>query len=98
MKILVVCPKFYPSFVSGGVVRVAYDMCKLLVKRGHDVTVYTSNALDKASCIKDTNCIVDVDGIKVHYFKSLFWKQAWQLKLFITPGLVKEVKKEIQSF
>ena len=43
MKILQVCQSFYPCFASGGVAKVAYDISKELVSKGHEVTVYTTD-------------------------------------------------------
>ena len=98
MRILMVCAKFYPSTESGGVVRFTYDLATKLVASGHDVTVYTSAAMDSGSCVKETNQIVDVEGIKVRYFQSIFWKQAWSRKLWVTPRLIKTAKDELHRF
>ena len=48
MKILQICPIFPPSQLSfgSGVTSVVYHLCKELVRTGHEVTVYTSAALD----------------------------------------------------
>ena len=47
MKFLQVIPAFYPAHAYGGTVEVAYHISKELVRRGHEVTVYTSDSLDK---------------------------------------------------
>ena len=47
MKILQVIPAFYPAMAYGGTVTVAYHLSRDLVRRGHEVTVYTSDSLDK---------------------------------------------------
>lgn len=47
MKILQVIPAFYPAWAYGGTVNAAYHLSKELARRGHEVTVYTSDALDK---------------------------------------------------
>jgi hypothetical protein len=48
MKILQVCPIFppRPKEVGAGVTQVVYNMSKEFARRGHEVEVYTSNALD----------------------------------------------------
>jgi len=97
MKILTVCPKFYPSLASG-VARAAYEICKGLVKAGHEVTVYTSNALDQTSTVEEKNQVVDINGIKVYYFGTIFYKQAWKHKLFITPKIVNVAMRELHIF
>jgi glycosyltransferase involved in cell wall biosynthesis len=52
MKILQIIPYFYPAWAYGGTPRVVYDLCRELVKQGHDVTVYTTDSLDKKDRIK----------------------------------------------
>ena len=47
MKILQMIPAFYPAQAYGGTVEVAYHLSKELVRRGHKVTVYASDTLDK---------------------------------------------------
>ena len=42
MKILQVTNFFKPSWESGGPARVAYEISKKLVERGHEVTVYAT--------------------------------------------------------
>ena len=46
MKILFVKPYFYPAQAFGGHVKVAFDVGRELVKRGHEVVVFTSDAKD----------------------------------------------------
>ena len=43
MKILQVTNFFKPSWEAGGIARVAYEISKELVNRGHEVTVYTTD-------------------------------------------------------
>ena len=98
MKVLQAYSKFYPSSASGGTVALAYQICKELVKKQHEVTFYTSDAIDHNTKIKDTNLPIDVNGITVYYAKSLFYSQAWKYKLFIMPQLINISKKESQGF
>ena len=59
MKILQVYPYFAPAWSYGGVTRVVYEISSHLVKRGHDVTVYTTDALDSKSRVNiDKNPIL----------------------------------------
>jgi len=95
MRILQVIPYFYPTWRFGGSVKVAYDISRKLVNRGHSVTVYTSD-------IKDENLRVgtafkEVDGINVFYFRNLSISLA-KKKIFITPSLISALKKNVRSF
>ena len=71
MRILHVTYIFPPKAeVADGITQVVYRLTRALAKRGHDVTVYASNALDlhgKAR-IEIDNSPAYIDGIKVRYF------------------------------
>ena len=70
MKILQVTNFFKPSWESGGPARVAYEISKKLIERGHEVTVYTTDGF-KWRIDVEKNKPVDVDGIKTYYFRNL---------------------------
>jgi len=82
MKIALVCPQFYPSM--GGIENDIYDTAQGLIKRGHDVTVITSNLVNyKPRKLPQEEVI---DGIKVRRFKAIF---PYPLsKLIFTPSLI----------
>lgn len=70
LKILQVVPSFKPSWETGGAARVAYEISKKLLERGHDVTVYTTDGLrSRLSVVK--NRPVNVDGLRTYYFKNI---------------------------
>ena len=98
MRILQAYSKFYPASASGGTVKLAYEICKELVIKQHEVTFYTSDAVDRNTKMKDTDLPTDVNGITVYYAKSLCYSQAWKYKIFIMPQLINIAKKEIQGF
>jgi len=99
MRILFVIPYFYPAWAYGGPVKVSHEIAKYLVKAGHDVTVYTTDAYDGLSRVKEkTNCMVDQDGIKVYYFKNLSNRLAYRCKVFLPKGLIKTFKRECENF
>ena len=69
----------------------AHQVSRELVKKKHEVVVYTSNARDFVSRLRiasDNN----VNGVKVHYFRNLALTLAKKFKLFITPQLVSHAK------
>ena len=70
MRILHVVPSFAPCFSHGGVVNASYQIAKSQVENGHDVSVFTTDSCDKRLKFEN-NYGVDVDGIKVYYFKNL---------------------------
>jgi len=71
MKILQVANSFKYAWGSGGVARVAYDISSALARRGHEVTVFTTDkGLDERYNFK-RNQSVNLDGMNVFYFKNL---------------------------
>jgi len=70
MNILQVSSFFKPSWEAGGVTRVSYEISKHLKKRGHNVTVYTTNRSLYPIPV-DANRSTDVEGINVYYFENL---------------------------
>ncbi|MDO8716335.1 MAG: glycosyltransferase [Dehalococcoidales bacterium] len=85
MKILEVTNLFAP--VHGGAAEAPYQLCKHLAKRGHDVTLYTSDF--KLS----QEYITPIPEVKVRAFKT--WLNI--ANLHVTPGIIK-VRKEIKHF
>ena len=100
MKILQVIPYFYPAWAYGGSPKNTYELCKSLVKRGHEVTVYTTDLLDanhrlKTSSQKNPSI---VDGIKVHYYKNASNWLAWKHQLSFAPSSIKAIRDNIENF
>jgi len=97
MKILQVTNFFKPSWESGGPAKVAYEISKKLVERGHDVTVYTTDGF-KWRLNVEKNKPVDVDGIKTYYFRNVSSYLARE-RVFPTPYYVPIVaRKKIMNF
>ena len=70
MNILHTVPSFVPCYAHGGVVNASYQIAKKQVENGHNVTVYTTdNCINRMKFKNNYN--VDVDGIKVFYFKNI---------------------------
>ena len=97
MNILHVVPSFAPCFSAGGVVNASYQLAKKQVERGHDVYVYTTDSCQERLKLKD-NYNVDVEGIKVFYFKNI--SNAFKNKATIdTPiKLINYLRKTIADF
>ena len=97
MNILHVVPSFAPCFSHGGVVNASYQIAKKQVEDGHNVCVYTTDSCDRRLKFKD-NYNVDVDGIKVFYFRNL--SNSFKNKLTIdTPvTLIGHLRKTVSNF
>ena len=97
MKILCVIPSYFPAFQFGGPVASVHYLNKALVKKGADVTVYTTNVglAGKVS----VNQEVDIDGVKVIYFKfsrifEFVGPTGWQFSQPLTRAL----KRNLNNF
>lgn len=82
MRILQVTPRFPPAI--GGVEEHVYQVSRELARRGHDVTVITSNEADGKICLLQNE---NVDGIKVYRY-PLFMPTAFR-ELWLIPRIVK---------
>jgi len=70
MKLLCVVPSYWPAFQFGGPIYSVHSLNKALVKKGVDVTVYTTNMNGSENLNVPINKEVIIDGVKVYYFKS----------------------------
>jgi glycosyltransferase involved in cell wall biosynthesis len=95
VKILQLNPAFYPALAYGGTVNVSYNLAKALAKRGHDVTVFTSDTIDKRTRQRDLH--VEHEGVKIHYFRNVSNLLAWH-RYLLYPGLIRALKDHIQDF
>lgn len=96
MRILQVIPYFCPAWAYGGPLRNAYGLCKELVKRGHEVTVFTTDTLDSRNRVKETQEIID--GIEVRRFRNLSNTIAYRDKIFISPSMIFGLRNSLRNF
>jgi len=68
-----------------------------LAKRGHDVTVYTTDVKDFDSRL-ETSFNDIVDGIRVYRFRNISLTLVKKLKLFITSSFISYVKENLERF
>jgi glycosyltransferase involved in cell wall biosynthesis len=83
LHILHIVPYFNPAWAYGGPVRVAYELNRRLVERGHEVLIYTTDALDSGD--RSPAGLQIVDGVKVRRFPNLSNQMAWN-RLFVPMG------------
>jgi glycosyltransferase involved in cell wall biosynthesis len=95
MKLLCIVPSYWPAFKYGGTVYCIHTLNKAFVKKGVDVTVYTTNAgLEVKTPV---NQQVNIDGVKVYYFSyiklfDLFGSSGWQFSWQMTKTLKRTLK------
>lgn len=88
MKILQVLSFFSP--VHGGSAEAPYHLSKELAKRGHEVTIYTSDYKISQEYINS----VTETGVKVCSFKT--WLGRFNPR--VTPGIIKSAKEQVKYF
>ena len=100
MRIGFVIPYFYPAFEYGGTPRVAYEFARCLVRRGHEVTVVTTDSggakrIDKVSIamIRDGG----LEGIRIYYYPNLSNHLAYKQRLFLSPRLFQNLSRDLRS-
>jgi len=97
LKILQIVPSYWPAKRFGGPIFSLFSLNKALVRKGIDLTVYTTNV----GLGKDvpSNEKISIEGIKVNYFnfvKCFEWlgPTGWQF----SPVMEKALKKSIKDF
>jgi len=98
MKILQISPTYAPAWSFGGVTRVVYNISTELSKRGHDVTVFTTDALDFYSRISTTYKPSIVEGVKVFYLKNINYPLMRSFNIKFSPELLIYSNKYLQDF
>jgi len=96
LRVLQVVPYFPPAWSYGGPVKISYDIAKNLVRRGHEVTVYTSDVINDRS--RREVEIEEMDGIQVHRFRTILKGAGSAMKLFVTPEMIPIVREKIDTF
>jgi glycosyltransferase involved in cell wall biosynthesis len=84
MRITYVIPFFAPAWGYGGPPRVAFDMARHLVTRGHQLDVLTTDAYDADQRLEPSE--ETMDGVFVHRARNLNNRWAWQFKVFLPLG------------
>ncbi len=99
MNILQVTLGFYPAQAWGGPVKIVHQNSKELVARGHSVSVYCTNLLDKNNKIRPATFEQVIDGIRVVYLDTLNIKN-WPGTVgpFWLPDLPSYLRREIHQF
>jgi glycosyltransferase involved in cell wall biosynthesis len=96
MKILQAVSYFAPAWAYGGPPRVMYELARRHVCNGHEVTVFTTDALDEHGRAPDAES--EMEGIKVRRFRNLSNHVAWNYKKFIAPQFGPAFSREIPHY
>ncbi len=97
MKILHVAHFFYPCLSAGGVVNASYQIARMQA-RDNSVKVISSDACKERLKFEESRYDVDIDGIKVDYFKNISNRFKIATMLDTPLGAIFRIKKQIRDF
>jgi glycosyltransferase involved in cell wall biosynthesis len=93
MRILHVVPSYYPALRYGGPIRSVHGLAKGLVRRGHEVHVFTTDVDGPGRSPVPLNEAVDMDGVMVWYFPTGFGR-----RLYRSPMMGRALDQRIEEF
>jgi glycosyltransferase involved in cell wall biosynthesis len=96
MKILQVIPYFVPAYSYGGPIKGCFDISKELTKRGHEITVVTTDTLDGDKRI--TRLEEEIGGIRIIRFRNISNWLAKNCNGYLPAGFYNWTKKNIHNF
>lgn len=96
MKILQIISSFPPAYTYGGPAGVAYHISRELARKGHKITVFTTDVYDARSRLKYYNPM-NMGGIQVYHFKNLSNTLA-RNNLPLAPTMAFALKASIKGF
>lgn len=96
MKILQVTPYFAPAWAYGGPPRSVYELSRELVRRGHSVTVLTTDAHDEET--RERQRGENIEGVEVHRFRNISNHLAWHQQLFLPMGVGAYLQRHLRNF
>src|SRR5262249_12309502 len=96
MKILLGVLYYEPAWAYGGPPRMVFDLARELVRRGHEVTVVSTDALDKDARVQALEEISH--GVRVRRFRNLSNWLAFNVKIFLPVGMRAWIDSNVERF
>ena len=96
MRILHVTPYSADAWAYGGIPRLAHSLTRGLARRGHHVTVCTTDACDDTTRVPSGDR--QVDGVEWRVFPNLSNRLAYHLQLFLPHGLGNYLRRHAGTF
>jgi glycosyltransferase involved in cell wall biosynthesis len=98
VRILHVTPYFADAWAYGGIPRLAHSLTRGLARRGHQVTVCTTDACDESSRLPGPSFTRTSDGVELRVFPNLSNRLAYHLQLFLPRGLERYLRRHAGTF
>ncbi|MBV8545128.1 MAG: glycosyltransferase [Acidobacteria bacterium] len=92
MRLLHVVPTYLPATRYGGPIYAVHGLCRALVRRGHQVDVFTTNVDGAHNSDVPTGVAVNMDGVSVHYFPSTL------RRLYVSPQMRAALAKSVGQY
>jgi glycosyltransferase involved in cell wall biosynthesis len=96
LRILHVVPYYEQAWAYGGIPRLVTTMTRALARRGHDVTVCTTDVRDSRSRASST--IRNAHGVDVRIFPNVSNAVAYHLQFFTPIGLRRYLRRSAATF
>jgi glycosyltransferase involved in cell wall biosynthesis len=106
LRVLHVVPYYAEAWAYGGIPRVAAGLVSGLARRGHQVTVVTTDARDRASRLprgrsrgqRGSDFLPDERGVDVRVFRNASNRLAYDSQLFLPLGLRRFLRDQAGRF
>ncbi len=96
MRILHVAPYYEQAWAYGGIPRLVTTMTRALARRGHHVTVCTTDVLDSRTRASST--VRNAHGVDVQIFPNVSNAIAYHLQFFTPIGLRRYLRRSSAAF
>ena len=98
LRVLHVTPYFTDAWAYGGIPRLAHSLARGLSRRGHQVTVCTTDAHDGSTRLAAPPWARTEDGVEVRTFANVSNRLAYHWQLFVPLGLDTYLRRHASSF
>ena len=98
LRVLHVVPYYQDAWAYGGIPRVATAMTRGLARRGHEVTVCTTDACDATSRVPRGRRTHGAPGVRLEIFPNLSNRLAYHLQFFTPVGLAAYLRQNSGRF
>jgi glycosyltransferase involved in cell wall biosynthesis len=100
MRVAFVIPYFYPAMWYGGTPRSAYETARALARRGHEVTVFTTDSAGPGRIPRETIANfqrIGLDGVQVYYYRNFSNYLACRHRIFAPLSFFKEARRRLSE-
>jgi len=98
MKILQVISTPPFAWETGGCARVAFGLSRGLARIGHEVKILTTDLYKSDARWSSNGKLEIIDGVEILRFKDVNHTIAWKKKIYISPGIINYLRKNITQF